>query len=161
MIWRSGIVAIALAVALPAAAQEVTVEEQAVRACFAQSDMLDGLPECVGRAADACQAVYGYSTIDTSSCLSAEAQVWDVLLNEVYGQVRPELASRDETYGYSIPTAEALLEAQRAWIAFRDAECGLQYAMYQDGTIRSIVGASCHMQMTARRVFELRALLEP
>jgi uncharacterized protein YecT (DUF1311 family) len=52
--------------------------------------------------------------------------------------------------------SDALRDAQRAWIAFRDADCAARYAMWQDGTIRTIVGANCHLTMTAQRTIELR-----
>ena len=58
---------------------------------------------------------------------------------------------------------EALRDAQRAWIAFRDAECAMEYAAWGTGSIRSIAGADCMMSLTAERtvrLIELRELME-
>ena len=52
------------------------------------------------------------------------------------------------------------LEAQRAWIAFRDTACALDYAEWGSGSMRNIAWADCRMQMTAERTIELRAMRE-
>lgn len=151
----------AVAGATAAGAQEVSVDTGLVRACFDGADAIGAAPLCVGEASELCQDKFGYDTVSMGACIAAETQAWDDLLNETYGIVRPELARRDAEYGYAISTADELRNAQRAWIAFRDAECGLLWAMYQEGTMRTLIGGSCRLDMTARRVFELRALLEP
>jgi uncharacterized protein YecT (DUF1311 family) len=48
--------------------------------------------------------------------------------------------------------------AQRAWITFRDADCGLQYQMFIDGTIRSNIYTGCMLNFTAARALFLRDL---
>ena len=62
----------------------------------------------------------------------------------------PEFANR----------ADSLRAAQRAWIAFRDAECGLEYALWGSGSMRNIAGTDCLMHMAAERTIELRAKRE-
>ena len=56
--------------------------------------------------------------------------------------------------------AEKLLEAQRAWIVYRDAECALDYAEWGAGSMRNIAHADCRLQMTAERTIELRRMRE-
>ena len=60
----------------------------------------------------------------------------------------PEFANR----------ADSLLAAQRAWIVLRDADCGLEYAMWGSGSMRQIAGAGCRMQRTAERTIYLKFL---
>ena len=61
-----------------------------------------------------------------------------------------------------LPTqAETLIAAQRAWIAFRDADCLHAYAMAGTGSIRQIEGASCRLSATAMRVLDFREWLRP
>ena len=149
----------------PALAQEVySVEEKAVRACFDGADIpVNGVPGCVGDASAACQAEPGVgTTLGIIGCHAAETEVWDGLLNQTYRDVVAAFEAHDASAGTTpYSRVEALRAAQRAWIGFRDAECTMRYAQYQDGTIRGPVQAHCMMQMTAERTFELLALLSP
>ena len=54
----------------------------------------------------------------------------------------------------------ALLKAQRAWIAFRDADCATVRAL-SGGTIAPIYVQNCYLQHTARRAQALEDLLKP
>lgn len=136
-------------------AQSLEVDTQTVRACFEGAQSATGSPLCLGDASNACQARPGGSTtIGIVACISSETTAWDGLLNAEYRATRARM--RDLGGG----RAEALLDAQRAWIAFRDAECTLSYIRWQEGTIRSIVAANCQMVMTARRTIALRDMRE-
>ena len=123
-----------------------------------------GSETCIGDGAGACidGAPDGQTTVGMSFCLMAERDAWDVLLNLEYRAARQGLIDIDEADRAYSPEhavrADLLRDAQRAWIAFRDAECALQYGLYGAGTMRQIVGADCHMRLTAERTFELRAL---
>lgn len=139
-------------------AQELRIDRQVVRACFEATGIGAFYPDCLGQASGACQNLPGGSTtIGIAECIQAETAEWDAILNEEYKATQALNAEADAA-GYSpvMDRTDALLAAQRAWIAFRDADCGARYAMWQDGTIRTIVGANCHMTMTAQRAIELR-----
>ncbi|MDB6177863.1 lysozyme inhibitor LprI family protein [Paracoccus sp. Z330] len=157
MIRDRGIAGAAIMVlaALPdvASAQELAVEPTIVDACFAATETRDVDPPCIGRAAEACQndAPEGHTTLGTSQCLMGERDVWDALLNREYAALRNSL-------GETNPSAESLLQAQRAWIAFRDADCRYAYDRWHGGSMRVIASADCQMRHTARRTFELRDL---
>lgn len=142
-----------LSILLPAplAAQEATVDEAAVEACFAQAGRGDVNPGCLGNAAEVCQKSHtqGETTLGISECLMAEAAAWDDLLNREYKLTRDAFADQP-----GLP--DRLLEAQRAWIAFRDAECTLAYDSYGGGSMRVIAAADCRLRHTARRTLELR-----
>lgn len=150
--------------AVPVLAQEYEVDAGIVQACFNATDTpVNGLPACVGAASNACQAEPGVgTTLGIIGCHGAEAAVWDQLLNTAYGQAIAGLRAQDARQGTTPYSREdSLRAAQRAWITFRDAECTLRYAQYQDGTIRGPIQAHCVMRLTARRVFELVQLMEP
>ncbi len=155
--------------AAPAAAQTTgfaatvptaVVDPASVKACLADG----GGPEagCIGAAAELCmeRTEGGFSTAGMSECTGAETGVWDRLLNETYRSLRADLDGADArdkpSGGQGIDRSDALRDAQRAWIAYRDAECRLRWAQFQDGTIRSTIAAGCHLDFTARRAFELR-----
>ncbi|WP_299666041.1 lysozyme inhibitor LprI family protein [uncultured Ruegeria sp.] len=134
-------------------AQQAVVDENYVRGCFSQELAGSNLPECVGDAASTCQSAPGNdTTIGIALCIQAETTVWDALLNEQYNLRRPELTEE------SAELANQLRDAQRAWINFRDAECGLQYSLRLGGSIRTIIAANCVLAETAERALELRDL---
>lgn len=139
-------------------AQEFTIDQQIVRDCFENTEIGALYPLCLGQASNQCQEQPGGSTtIGISECIQAETAMWDVILNEEYKWTQMANEAADEQ-GLSqvLDRSDALRDAQRAWIAFRDADCTARYAMWQDGTIRTIVGANCHLTMTAQRAIELR-----
>jgi len=133
-----------------ASAQTADLNPDTVRACFAGADSV--APACVGAAANACQSGPGGSTtLGATDCLLAETGVWDELLNTTYKGARARLLQQGGT-----ALADQLLDAQRAWIAFRDADCGLIYTIWVDGSIRTVLAADCQMRKTAQRALELR-----
>jgi uncharacterized protein YecT (DUF1311 family) len=145
-------IAALLAVAGNPALADPTVDPATVRACF--DGAKDTHPDCIGDAANACQSQPdGDTTLGISSCLQGEAQVWDDILNAQYKGVRADLLEQGGT-----PLADQLLDAQRAWIAFRDADCGLVYSVWADGSIRTVMASSCYLDKTAQRALELRDL---
>ncbi|MBD3786046.1 MAG: DUF1311 domain-containing protein [Sphingomonadales bacterium] len=146
---------IPLFVALPVAAfaqdlpaDALTGLEDSVRACFADYDPIADGPSCLGQAAQGCMGATDESTMSIVACIGAETQVWDDLLNSEYKARRAELTPRGLN--------DQLLDAQRAWLAFRDAECALEVDRWGDGSMAVIVGANCMMEMTATRAAQLR-----
>lgn len=116
---------------------------------------------CVGTGASACfeGAPDGQTTVGMMFCLLAEAEAWDALLNAEYGRARRAAARADraENQPDFARRAEQLLTAERAWIAFRDANCAAEYGAWGGGSMRQIAGADCRLRMTAERTLELRA----
>jgi len=134
-------------------------------ACIAGRSGPDFLA-CVGRAADPCQdAPGGSTTVGMTACFAMEADLWDAELNRIWPALRKAAKAQDAVEADVMGGAfanfdDALLQAQRAWIAFRDAECALDYAQWGAGSMRSIAGAACRMDMTAERVARLSELAE-
>ncbi|MGB3408449.1 MAG: lysozyme inhibitor LprI family protein [Jannaschia sp.] len=139
-----------------ALAQDILFDPAPVAKCFAQAE--EPRPGCIGDASALCQerTEGGTSTYGMVECSARETREWDRLLNVEYQALRTRLEAEDD--GEGIDRSDALRDAQRAWIAYRDTECTLQYALYQEGTIRSIVGAGCVLGFTATRTLELRAM---
>lgn len=154
-IARMASLAAMAALPLPALSQDPpALPPGVVEACFADTPRGRIDPDCVGAASNQCQTgPGGSSTMGIGQCLSAEAEVWDRLLNDEWKQLRAVFKD-DQT------AADSLLAAQRAWIAWRDAECGFQYDRYGGGSMRSVAATGCRMELTARRAFELRGMRE-
>ncbi|MCL3882776.1 lysozyme inhibitor LprI family protein [Marivita sp. GX14005] len=152
------VVIAALAFPGMAAAQNLGADPQIVRGCFASTPPGSVYPPCLGQASGQCQQLPGGSTtIGMMECIQAETAHWDAILNEQYGRTQDFNAMQDAQGASPVmDRTDALRDAQRAWIAFRDADCAARYALWQDGTMRSIVAANCHLTMTAQRALELR-----
>ena len=76
----------------------------------------------------------------------------DAALNSTYKSVMARLTSDDET-------RQALVGAQKAWLAFRDAECGFEAAGARGGSIEPMIVAQCRTRLTEVRTGALRGLL--
>ncbi len=147
----------------PVAAQEYLVDRDAVLACFEATAGNPNPPGCIGAAAEMCmeQSDGGYATVGMASCVSAETEIWDELLNTVYGDLRADMGALDaDAINSGQSRVEALRDAQRAWIAFRDADCAFNWAIFQEGTMRSLISTGCMLDMTSDRVLELHSHLE-
>jgi uncharacterized protein YecT (DUF1311 family) len=82
---------------------------------------------------------------DMIDCIMAEAKQQDARLNENYKRLMSKLSEERK---------KTLLEAQRAWIRFRDANC----AFWDDpagGQSAAITAKECFLTMTADRASEL------
>jgi uncharacterized protein YecT (DUF1311 family) len=77
----------------------------------------------------------------------------DEALNAVYKETMQRL--KDDA-----PTAKLLLAAQKAWIAFRDAECTFANAENAGGSIYPMVYAGCLERLTKARTKELELYLK-
>ncbi len=80
-------------------------------------------------------------TVSMVDCIDAEAKRQDVLLNANYKQAVKRLSAQRQ---------QSLLKAQRAWLAFRDAQCSFEYDP-EGGTMAHVISADCFRSMTARR----------
>ncbi|KGM33283.1 lysozyme inhibitor LprI family protein [Inquilinus limosus] len=76
----------------------------------------------------------------------------DAALNAAYKQVMARLKDSEAA-------AKSLVAAQRAWIAYRDAECDFMSSGVEGGSARPMIVAQCLEQLTTRRADDLKALL--
>lgn len=92
-------------------------------------------------------------TLDETSGARMAAQLWDDELNRVYRELRSKLDASD---------ANALQDAQRRWIAWRDAEFGFTGSMYfrQPGSIFQPMSEHHKMNIVRSRAFDLQHWLE-
>jgi uncharacterized protein YecT (DUF1311 family) len=150
---------LALIVPHPAAAAEPD-DVKAIKACVANAS---DSPQrsCIGRISNACQEEpNGSTTAGMDDCISREAEAWDRILNDSYKAETASAKSLDterKAGGDETSTAAAdLLKAQRAWIAYRDAECDRRFEVNKDGTIRTTMSLSCTLDLTALRALDLQ-----
>ena len=94
---------------------------------------------------DCLSAPTGASTAGQIACVEADLKLQDGLLNRNYAAAMTRLNARQQG---------KLRAAQRAWIAYRDAECQAQYD--EDwGTLSRVNANFCVLRMTSVRAFQL------
>ncbi len=153
---RPLIVLVALSSASASLAQSDTYtseDEALLQQCFAgvaEAGEVDAgggvsLLDCIGAASNVCQEE-DPSTQGIVACNSREQSWWDEQLNDHYATLKAGLQA--DIFG-------SLQKAQRAWLAYRDANCDYQYQLWGDGTMRQVIGSYCWMEMTAQRAIDL------
>lgn len=96
-------------------------------------------------------------------CLRDEYTKADAELNRVWKPAYAEMLRRDreaqadqQRPGY----AEALLASQRAWIAYRDAQCVDESNAMRGGSGQAMILWGCKGRMTRERTMYLRGIVE-
>lgn len=99
--------------------------------------------------------------IDMTMCAGQDYAAADAQLNAAYRKARAAMQSFDANL---LPdqrgAAQALLEAQRAWITFRDAACKAEGYPYYGGTIQPMIVSECLARLTRRRTDDLTNLVQ-
>ena len=105
--------------------------------------------DCIGDFTEACIRLNpdGETSAGMIGCTAQELEAWDAALNEAYDALR---ARHDGT------RATALRDAQRAWIAKRDADCAFLASIFEGGSHAGLEQTSCLMSETAKRTIVLR-----
>ena len=86
-------------------------------------------------------------------CAHEDYQAADKELNRTYGEVMKRLSDDADR-------RKLLQAAQRAWIAFRDAECAFSTADSQGGSIHPMLVSGCLQGLTEARTKQLGGYLE-
>ncbi len=115
-----------------------------------------------GRAAEDVDCANAVATADLNSCASTALDAADKDLNETYKKILADLALPDtENAAINMRWTEALKVSQRAWVAFRDADCD-KLTVFEAGggtaTTGEILG--CMTEMTEARTKSLKERYE-
>lgn len=99
-----------------------------------------------GAAGAACP---GQTQFEMNECAQAEYRQADAALNAAWGPAK--------SFMDRIGHGDALLDAQRKWLAFRDAACTAEIAPYSGGSIQPMIWSRCLTRLTRTRTQELLA----
>lgn len=88
----------------------------------------------------------GSTTRDVEQCLAADLDRADAELNRYYAAATKRLTEQQDTAALA-----KLRTAERAWIAYRDAECDAVYQSWGQGTIRGAMILGCRIDLTKAR----------
>ncbi|WP_349568809.1 lysozyme inhibitor LprI family protein [Azotobacter salinestris] len=111
------------------------------------------LPSAASEAPIDCEAAV--STPDLEHCAALEQAKVERKLNAAYQKLVQHLSQPDTELDDYTAMRQKLLEAQRAWIRFREADCAAQYVMHASGTIRTLVHIGCMQERAEQRIKEL------
>lgn len=119
----------------------------------------DDLPECNQEAAEK-----GIQQ-EMNMCALRDYRIADRELNAQWRLTRAEMQRRDAAWDPAYDDGkpgyfDTLLEAQRAWLAYRDAQCRSEAYDFRGGSMAPLIDASCKAAMTRARTEELRELAE-
>ncbi|PCG14256.1 MAG: DUF1311 domain-containing protein [Sphingomonas sp.] len=88
----------------------------------------------------------GSTTRDVEQCLATDLARADAELNRYYAAGTKRLTEQKDTAALA-----KLRTAERAWIAYRDAECDAVYESWSQGTIRGAMNLGCRIALTKAR----------
>ena len=99
--------------------------------------------------------------VEMNRCAALDFEQQDAELNRVWAQVIAAAREADGEINREFdqrPTEEAMLrEAQRAWIAFRDAHCTVEaYREARGGSMEPMVYEACRARLTEERIGQLQ-----
>lgn len=94
---------------------------------------------------------------DAYICAAQETRAADAELNKAYQQALGQLDGSD-----NLRLAKAsLVESERAWIKFRDADCDVQTNIFKGGSMQGAMVEACKKSLTEQRTKELKSLWLP
>ena len=156
-----------LAAAAPAAAAPVPTGPQPskefVAACYARATTQAETNFCAAGQAESTKheiqdaeevACYqaDYSQQGMNMCAGEAFQRADKALNAQWAKVMAGKGDKDED--------KLLLEAQRAWLKYRDAHCLASAYSSLGGSIWPMLVSGCKAELTRKRTHELKVMLE-
>lgn len=98
-----------------------------------------------------CQAEAGGVIPSLKDCDAAELDRREATLNRLYKQVLAAVSPERR---------EGLRKAERAWVAFADAECGFRMAPEVGGMDAPLVHNVCRLELIAHRIEDLQKALK-
>lgn len=115
---------------------------QSVPALFVALFVAMGLAAAV-QAQTAAECTAPQSQQLMNACANKDFDKADAALNVAWTSAK--------SFGDAIGKGDALLKAQRAWLAYRDMACDVHASPYEGGSIQPLIRASCLTALTQER----------
>ncbi|KQM63363.1 hypothetical protein ASE75_12970 [Sphingomonas sp. Leaf17] len=97
-----------------------------------------------------------------NSCAGLEYRAADAAMTAQWKRTYAYMKGRDAqdtSRGGGFGYAAATLASQRAWLAYRDAQCVIAGAEYSGGSIEPMTQSRCKTALTKLRTTELKSLI--
>ncbi|MBD1870866.1 DUF1311 domain-containing protein [Cyanobacteria bacterium FACHB-471] len=88
---------------------------------------------------------------EINQCAQASYETADKELNRVYQELKSSLNNQEQ---------EELIDAELAWIEYRDQTCEAESSQYEGGSIQPTIYYGCLERVTTERTAELQSQLE-
>lgn len=99
--------------------------------------------------------------LEMNICSQRDFETVDATLNAEYAKARQYMKSIDgDLPAQSQSAAKALLDAQRAWITYRDLACAAEGFVVKGGTMEPMIISTCKARLTQQRINDLKKLVE-
>ncbi|MEZ5737912.1 MAG: lysozyme inhibitor LprI family protein [Novosphingobium sp.] len=97
-------------------------------------------------------------------CAARDYEKANAELNVQWKKTATEMKRRDAEWDSSFDKRPgyfaALLEAQRAWIKYRDAHCTSEGYLFRGGSMEPLIVSTCKTKLTEDRTQQLQFLIE-
>ena len=90
-----------------------------------------------------------------TQCAAQDFEMADKALNQIWPKLKADAEASDKDTGKT-ENADALLASQRAWLAFRDAECAWQAMEMHGGSGEPMLLYGCQARLTQQRIKQLQ-----
>jgi len=100
------------------------------------------------------------NTLDINECASIEQKNVESRLNSAYQKAVSEMGQLDAKIDNSYEIKKDFINAQRAWIKFRDLDCKAIYTRWSSGTVRTLKYIACMQSHAEQRIRELESYSE-
>ncbi len=99
--------------------------------------------------------------IEMNICSQRDFDAADMALNAQYQTTRKAMKAWDADAMSELKGAEdALVKAQRAWVAYRDAQCISSGFQAHGGSMEPMLISGCQADLTRKRIAELKELTD-
>ena len=88
-----------------------------------------------------------------NECAAKQYKQADSQLNALYKQINSRLQDNPDS-------KKRLVSAQRAWVAFRDAECSFAASGVEGGSVYPMIYSGCLAELTEKRVAAFKTYLD-
>jgi uncharacterized protein YecT (DUF1311 family) len=100
-------------------------------------------------------------------CAGQDYEAADQVMNTQWRATREAMKARDTEFAAGSNTSDSqpgwfasLLESQRSWLRYRDAQCRVDGYQARGGSLESFLVSSCKARLTRARSEELKALIQ-
>lgn len=99
--------------------------------------------------------------LEMNQCAGIDFQKADAELNAVYKKAMAKMRETDSYLSDDLKgAADALRDAQRAWIPFRDKACEAYGFLARGGSMESMLVSNCRTDVTEQRIKQLNELVQ-
>lgn len=97
------------------------------------------------------------ATPDVNACARMDFNAIEKKLNDTYRQVLKSLNKPDERGMSYAKIRKDLVDAQKAWVVFRQKDCDAVFTFHAGGTIRTVMYLGCMQRHAENRIKDLAA----